>query len=189
MEPQIHADKIKGSTNVQLRVAATSIAAFLLCSAIVVDAFAFSPRIWEGCKIIAFAPNSAEMSNAVKVELVRVSPDLMALHLAYLAVTAWSDTSEGKSGGSRQRLLAERRAEAIKQFYFDAGIDERLVSWEGRLAEKRLTPNPATFAPDGSRIDSVKVAAGVAAVRYGGACREGHEAVCVEMRDHCGWRQ
>jgi hypothetical protein len=162
---------------------AARIASFLAFSVIALDVFALSPKLWDGCKVIPFAPNSAEISDEAKVALARMSPDLTALQLGHITVRAWGDTSKPV----RKSSLADQRAERIKQYYIDLGVDRKLVFWEGRPAEKRRVPTAPTFAPDGSRMDAFKLVSRLATVQYSGHCRAGYAAVCANIRNECGW--
>jgi hypothetical protein len=150
-----------------------------------VDAFAYSVDPPHECKVISFPPNSAHLSDALKVELARSLPRIRSLQLSSLIITAWGDETTYKHDASRQRLLAKRRAENIKRFYIDAGIDERSVFFNPRVAERKVIAQTATFAPDGTRSDKLKLMAGIAAIEYVGMCREGFQKFCAEMRSYC----
>ena len=152
-----------------LRVGAllSVIGAMLLpCSAV-----SMQPVKYVGHATVSFEKNGSALSDPLKVQLARHLPRIRALHLEIILVIASGDSWDVNASNAEQISLSIARANAVRQFFLDAGIPERRI-----YAERQSAP----YSPGRELFPGYVPPPGTALVEYIGPCGYGNAAICKE---------
>lgn len=119
---------------------------------------------------VSFDENGSTLSDSIKVQLARHLPRIQALDIEFILIIASGDSWDEDTSNFEQISLSKARANAVRQFFLDAGIAEHRIYVFGQSAHFSPPTRelyPGYVPPPGSAV-----------IEYMGICKYGYGAVC-----------
>ena len=140
-------------------------------------AYSSSPIRTKVSVTIPFEANDKNLSDASRVLLARRLPDMFSLDLDYIVIRAISDNEKLRVGKARNvENVAQSRADAIRLFLLEAGVDGRI---DVQVFPSNTKQVKAQVSPKGL-YDSVEV-------QFTGTCKRGYWDICKEIVEYDGF--
>lgn len=133
------------------------------------SAFPLSIQLWTGKETVKFSKGSWKLSDSSKVQLARHIPRINAFNVEIVLIVATGDGVKSSSSMDRtiDTSLAEARANAVRQFFIDAGYSPKIIISETKV----FSVTDKNF----------RYSLGTANIEYIGPCKPGYVSICDEQ--------